>query len=92
MATRYIKLELCGLSECESHVMRAAITKLLNKYALVDKAVLCVEEENEDGLFEPVESECINAFEPDGTTNDWMNAKVFRPSNEADDHSNFGLM
>ena len=92
MATRYIKLELCGLSECECHVMRGVISEALSKYGVTEKAVLCVEEENEGGLFEPVESECINAFDADGETNDWMNAKVFRASSEADDHSNFGLM
>lgn len=76
MATRYIKLELCGLSECECHAVREVISEALNRYGLTDKAVLCVEKENENGLFEPVQSDCINVFEPDGTWNDWINAKV----------------
>lgn len=83
MASRYIKLELYGLSECECHVMRGVISEALSKYGITEKAVLCVEEENKDGLFEPVESQCINAFEPDGTPNDWMNARIIRSSEEA---------
>ena len=76
MSARYIKLELCGLSECECHVMRGVIVEALGKYGLTEKAVLCVEQQNENGLFEPVEIECVNAFEPDGKRNDWMNAKI----------------
>lgn len=71
--------------------MSGVISEALDKYGLADRAVLCVEEENADGLFEPIESACINAFDPDGNENNWMNAKTF-PSAEADDHSNHGLM
>ena len=63
MATRYIKLELPGLSEVEYHVMRNVILHALEEWGMTENAVLCVEEENEDGIFEPIESQCINVFE-----------------------------
>lgn len=73
---RYIKLEMCGLTLCESHVMTKTIYDALEKYGLTEKVVLCVEEENENGEFEPVESECLNAVDFDGNNNDWMNARI----------------
>jgi hypothetical protein len=48
--------------------MRGVISEALEKHGLTEKAVLCVEEENENGLFEPVKSQCINAFEPPAGT------------------------
>tara|TARA_S200002703_G_scaffold123010_1_gene108941 strand:+ start:673 stop:855 length:183 start_codon:yes stop_codon:yes gene_type:complete len=59
--------------------MRGVISEALEKYGLIEKSLLCVEKENEDGDFEPIESECINVIE-DGSPNDWANAKIIDQS------------